>query len=83
MTCQKMYKFHDIPETVVSNKCELSRSQQAFKPPHLSELVPVLRLQVALHIRHELIQARCQVRLAVSRLRRNNAPPQLTINLHG
>jgi hypothetical protein len=49
--------------------------------PHLGEFVTVLGFQVALHIRHELVQAQREVRLPVRRLRRHYPIPERCVDL--
>ncbi len=48
---------------------------------HLRELVPVFRLQVALHLRHEPLQADAELSLAVCRLRGDYLLLQLLVDL--
>ena len=55
---------------LVANDCEVLR-----------ELIPVLGLQVPLHIHHELLQARCQMRLPVNWLLQYDLLLQLLVDL--
>ena len=47
----------------------------------LGEFIAVLRLQVALHVGHELVEAGGQVSLPVSRVRCNYPVPQRSVDL--
>lgn len=50
-------------------------------PTHLGKFLAVFGFEVALHVGHEFVQAKGQVRLAVRRLRRYDPVPERRVDL--